>query len=33
MLMDTRTLVNWWEKRIGDKSAALKLYVCGVAAV
>ena len=26
MLMDTRTLVNWWEKRIGDKSAALELY-------
>nr|QNO54627.1 hypothetical protein GNACHGJL_00009 [Methanosarcinales archaeon ANME-1 ERB7] len=33
MLRDTKTLVKWWEKRIGDKSVALKLYVCGVAAV
>ena len=26
MLRDTRTLVKWWVKRIGDKCAALKLY-------
>jgi hypothetical protein len=31
--MDTRTLVNWWVRHIEDKSAALKLYVYGGAAV
>ena len=33
MLRVMRTLVKWWVKRIGDKSAALKLYLCGGAAV
>ena len=26
MLRDTRTLVNWWVRLIGDKCAVLKLY-------